>query len=77
MSGTERSEGGAIPPLTPAMGAAYALAVHGVVLSGTEAGWFTAEMLRGAGAVARAADGVALADVRMASFDALLQGEGA
>ena len=63
--------------LAPAMGAAYALAVHGVALSGTEAGWFTAEMLRGAGAVARAADGVALADVRMASFDALLQGEGA
>lgn len=77
MSGTERSEGGAVPPLTPAMGAAYALAVHGVALSEAEAAWFTAEMLRGAGAVACAADGVALADVRMASFDVLLQGEGA
>ncbi len=77
MSGTDGPEGGTVPPLTPTMGAAYALAVHGVALSGTEAGWFTAEMLRGAGAVARAADGVALADVRMASFDVLSQGEGA
>ncbi|HHW34821.1 MAG TPA: hypothetical protein GXX24_11880 [Paracoccus solventivorans] len=59
------------------MGAAYALAVHGVALSEAETAWFTAEMLRGAGTVARAADGVALADVRMASFDVLLQGEGA
>ena len=70
-------EGGAATSLTYAMGAAYALAIHGVTLSEAEARWFTAEMVRGAGAVAHAAGDMTLAGVRMASFDALLQGESA
>jgi len=69
--------GGGDAPLTPAMGAAYARAVHRVSLTAEEAAWFTAEMLRSADAAERAAAGVALFDVRMGGFDELLKGEGA
>lgn len=75
MSGADAAGAGTLMPLTPAMGAAYARAVHGVALSDAEARWLIAEMTRGAAAVAQAARDVALADVRMAGFDALLQGE--
>lgn len=66
--------GGGAAPLTPAMGAAYARAVHRVSLAADEANWFTSEILRSAEAAKRAATGVDLFEVRMGGFDELLKG---
>lgn len=76
MSRMESEASGCAAGLAPEAAAAYALAVHGIRLTGKEAEWFAAEMLRGAGAVQRASAGMALFDVQMAAFDALLRGEG-
>lgn len=63
--------------MKPEVGAQYALTVMGLRLDPEESRWFSAEMVRSAQAVNRAADAAGpLFDIRMASFDVALRAGG-